>query len=165
MAGTESIVRTGAPTFEGFFEAEYLRLSKAMFLLTQDHAEAEDLAQEAMARVFERWPRVQVMASPRAYAATIALNLWRRRGHRRIESGAAEPALDDLAPGVAERLDLTGVLRSLTSDQLEALVLVGWLGYSAAEAGRILRIDPASVRGRVHRARATIRLRTGENDG
>jgi DNA-directed RNA polymerase specialized sigma24 family protein len=40
-------------SFEGFFRQVYPRLSRALLLLTGDPPEAEDLAQEAMARVFE----------------------------------------------------------------------------------------------------------------
>ena len=59
--------------FEGFFRAEYPRLARACYLLTGEAAEAEDLAQEAMARTFERWNRIRAMDSPpRAPAAPIA---------------------------------------------------------------------------------------------
>jgi DNA-directed RNA polymerase specialized sigma24 family protein len=45
------------------------------------------------------------------------------------------------------------------------LVLVEWLGYTAEEAGRILGIEAVSVRGRLHRARGTLRERFGGSDG
>jgi hypothetical protein len=44
-------------SFERFFTDGYVRLVRAMYLLTGSMAEAEDLAQEAMARVYERWER------------------------------------------------------------------------------------------------------------
>ena len=47
------------------------------------------------------------------------------------------------------RIDLLRAVRSLPRTQREALVLVGWLGYTAEEAGPILGIDAASVRGRL----------------
>jgi DNA-directed RNA polymerase specialized sigma24 family protein len=53
--------------FEGFFRAEYPQLARAGYLLTGEAAEAEDLAQEAMARTFERWDRVRAMESPAGY--------------------------------------------------------------------------------------------------
>lgn len=43
--------------------------------------------------------------------------------------------------------------------QREALVLIEWLGYSAEEAGPLLGIQAASVRGRLHRAREGLRQR------
>ncbi|MGH2637435.1 MAG: RNA polymerase sigma factor, partial [Actinomycetota bacterium] len=48
--------------------------------------------------------------------------------------------------------------------QREVLVLVEWLGYTAEEAGGVLGIEPASVRGRLHRARKSLRARYGGSD-
>ena len=55
------------PSFRWFFEAEYRRLCEALYLLTGDAYEAEDLAQEAMTRALERWDRVARMDSPAGY--------------------------------------------------------------------------------------------------
>src|SRR5215217_7710645 len=43
------------PDFSSFFRAEYVPLVRAFFLLTADRAEAEELAQAALARAYERW--------------------------------------------------------------------------------------------------------------
>ena len=63
--------------FEDFFRAEALSLGRAIYLLTGDRAEAEDLVQEAMARAYERWDRVRQLASPAGYVYKTALNLLR----------------------------------------------------------------------------------------
>src|SRR2546428_3542908 len=65
--------------FRAFFEAEYRRLARAVYLLTDDIAEAEDVAQEAMVRVYERWERVRAMDSPTGYLYRTAMNLNRSR--------------------------------------------------------------------------------------
>src|SRR6478736_10515180 len=76
-AGTDAI---GAGLeFEDFFRTEYRRLVRALYLLTSDRTEAEDLAQEAMARVFERWDRLRAAASPTGYLYRVAMNLHRNR--------------------------------------------------------------------------------------
>jgi DNA-directed RNA polymerase specialized sigma24 family protein len=41
--------------FDTFFHTEYQRLFQTMYLLVGDRAQAEDIAQEAMARTCERW--------------------------------------------------------------------------------------------------------------
>jgi RNA polymerase sigma-70 factor (ECF subfamily) len=64
------------------------------------------------------------------------------------------------------RVDVLAALRTLPRTQLEALLLVEWLGMTSEEAGRILGIDPASVRGRIHRAREALRATLkGVDDG
>jgi DNA-directed RNA polymerase specialized sigma24 family protein len=45
----------------------------------RDQAEAEDVAQEAMVRGYERWDRVQRADSPAAYVFRTTLNLNRKR--------------------------------------------------------------------------------------
>jgi Sigma-70 region 2 len=47
------------PDFDAFFAIEYRRLFEVLYLLTRDRAEAEDLAQEAMARAYERWSGIR----------------------------------------------------------------------------------------------------------
>src|SRR5436309_11363177 len=84
--------------FDEFFADEYPRLGRAMYLLTADRGEAEDLAQEAMARVYERWDHVQAMASPPGYVYRVAVNLHRRRWRRRLLLGAWDSLRADPPP-------------------------------------------------------------------
>jgi RNA polymerase sigma-70 factor (ECF subfamily) len=151
--------------FGAFFETEYERLFQAMYLTCGNKADAEDLAQEAMARAFERWERVQAAESPIGYVFQIAFNLNRsllRRAGRALRSGRAGTSIE---PNVGQaRLEVLEALSSLPRPQQEALVLTEWLGFSADEAGRVLRIEPSSVRGRVHRARTFLRERFGDVD-
>jgi RNA polymerase sigma-70 factor, ECF subfamily len=154
--------------FEAFFRTHYSNLARAMYLLMGDRTEAEDLAQEAFARLFERWARVSVMESPAGYLYRTALNLNRSRVRRlsararRVMPGPPPP---DPGERMASRLEVIEAVASLPPPQREALVLVEWLEFDAEEAGRILGIEAVSVRGRLHRARATLRQRLGEIDG
>ncbi len=142
--------------FETFFREESHRLGTALYLVTGDGAEAEDLVQEAMARAYERWDRVGSMEAPAGYVYRIALNLHRRRRRRaRLQALLARPAASASDPAeIAEaHVEALRVLAMLSPEQREAVVLVEWLGLSAEEAGRVLGIRPESVRGRVYRAR------------
>ena len=133
-----------------------------MFLLVPDVDEAQELAQEAMVRVYERWDRVSAMDSPGGYLYRVATNLNRRR----IRSLAVRArgllklrvALHDVEIDPARR-DLADAISSLSVRLREAFMLVDWLGMSSEEASRILHIAPASVRSRVHRARRELRAR------
>jgi len=153
--------------FSDFFAQRYERLVRACALLTGRADEGEDLAQEAMARVLERWERVSQMDDPEGYLYRTALNVH-RKALRRLATAARrhvirEPLPDD--PDVTDRrLDLLHAIRSLPRPQREALVLVEWLGYSAEGAGELLGIEPSSVRGRLHRAREGLRQRYGGSD-
>jgi RNA polymerase sigma factor (sigma-70 family) len=152
--------------FRAFFEHERVRLVRATLLLTGNVAEAEDLAQEALARVLERWDRVSEMESPEGYLYRTALNLNRKRLRRMtIAARRALVVSDHDALAAAEdRVDVLRAVVSLPRPQREALVLVVWLGYGTEEAGTLLRIEPGSVRGRLHRARQALRRQLGGRD-
>ena len=68
-----------ATPFAEFFQAEHVRLARAMYLVTGSAAEADELTQEAMVRIYERWDRVQRMDNPQGYLFRTALNLHRSR--------------------------------------------------------------------------------------
>jgi DNA-directed RNA polymerase specialized sigma24 family protein len=55
--------QTAARDFESFFRTEYRSLSQALLVLVGDAFEAEEIAQETMTRVLERWDRVGAMDS------------------------------------------------------------------------------------------------------
>lgn len=149
-------------SFEEFFQTEYSGLVRACFLLSADMAEAEELAQEAMARAFERWERVARMESPGGYVYQTALNLNRKRLRHLAVRAKRMLAMtpDPYSQANSDvRRDIVDAIASLTQGQREAFMLVEWLGISAEEAGPLLGIEPASVRARVHRARAALRDR------
>ena len=156
-----------ASTFEEFFLAQQERLFQALYLLTGDPYEADDLAQEALLRAYERWARVGVMDSPAGYVYRTALNLHRSRLRTLVVRArrvfAAVPT-EDLSGPVAASHDVRRALAQLPRGQREALILVEWLGLGSGEAGRVLGIDASSVRGRLHRGRASLRDLLGDRD-
>ena len=157
----------GPVDFESFFHREYPRLVKALYLTTSDLLEAEELAQEAMARVFERWDRIRAMDAPGGYLYRTALNLNRKRLRRlavraRRVLRPVEPP-DEIAAWEAKS-DLLRALAGLPDGQRDALVLLDWLDLTSEEAGRVLGIRPASVRSRAHRAREKLQERLGARD-
>jgi RNA polymerase sigma-70 factor (sigma-E family) len=155
-------------TFEEFFRSTYSRLARGLLLLTGERSEAEELAQEAMVRVFERWERVREMDSPEGYVYRTALNVNRKRLRRAAVAARLRLRDPEATPDPAEvtesRQEVLRALASLPRSQREAVVLVSWFGLGSEEAGRLLGIDAASVRGRVHRARAGLRKHHGGQD-
>ena len=146
--------------FDRFFEDEYPRLVRALYLITANPGEAEDLVQEAMARVYARWDRVREMASPAGYVYKTALNIHRKRLRRvALTLRTLLPGSDsgDPASDVALRSDVARALQALPQGQRVALVLTEWMGLSTKEAAAILGIQVGAVRVRLHRALAALR--------
>jgi RNA polymerase sigma factor (sigma-70 family) len=157
--------RTVDVDFESFFRAEYRSLCQALVLLVGDAFEAEEIAQETMTRVLERWDRVGAMDSPAGYAYRTALNLQRKRIRRlavRARRRFAPVPVADIGPAASDRHDVRRALQELPVGLRAALILVDWLDMDSEQAGRVLEIKPGSVRVRLHRARSALRDALGE---
>ena len=132
-----------------FCEAVSGRLVAALVLYTGDRYLAEELAQEALTRAWERWDRVGAMESPEGWtfqtARNLAISRWRRRGvERRAARAAAARAdlVDDPAEGVAVR----DAVASLPERQRATIVARFFLGLSVAETAVLLDCAEGTVK-------------------
>ncbi|MGH2712136.1 MAG: sigma-70 family RNA polymerase sigma factor [Actinomycetota bacterium] len=170
MGTASSLVLTPAmtidDTFESFFRRTYARLAQASLLLTGSREEAQDVAQEALARAYSRWERVRTMDSPEGYVYRTALNIVRKGAGRstpRTEQPSAGHSAQDPSIDIAERDRVMQALKSLPGGQREVLVMTEWLDLDTREVARALRIAESSVRVRLHRARSNLREALGGN--
>jgi RNA polymerase sigma-70 factor (ECF subfamily) len=146
--------------FDLFFATQHPRLFSMLCLTTGDRHEADEIAQEAFLRVWERWHRVSVMQEPAGYLYAIAMNVFRKRYRRaklasRIQIGAHDA--DDIYDEIDQRETLSVALRALTPQQRAAVILTTMLGFRSEEAGRMLGIKDSTVRVLANRARAHLR--------
>jgi len=63
-SATEQVVNASPGTFEEFFRAEHARLLRALYLVTGSADEAQEVAQDALVRVWERWDRAAAWTTP-----------------------------------------------------------------------------------------------------
>lgn len=153
--------------FEAFFRLEHERLFRAMWLLTRDRQEAEEVTQEAFLRLWERWGRVADAPDPVAYLYRTALNVWRSRLRRMAV--AARKAIHHTRRGyemedVEARDVVVRSLASLPTRQRAAIVLMDVLDLSSDRAGEILGVRPVTVRVLAARARASLAETMEERD-
>lgn len=157
---SEPIVTDRVEAFEEFFHAHYERLLRTMYLSTGDRHEAEDLAQDAFVRVYERWEHVREVDDPPGYLYRVALNARRSR-LRRLAVAARKAVRPEPPPdhpeAAGERDAVRRALLSLPAGQREVVVLIEWLGLTDREAAGILGVSPGAVRTRLHRARSALR--------
>ena len=168
LTARDDPVDTETLAFEWFFEEQKERLLRILSVITGSRAEAEDLAQEAFTRVFERWDTVAAMEDPAGYLHRTAMNLFRNQLRRaRVAVGRAVglgPERDVFKP-VEDRDTAARALGSLTPRQRAALVLTEVMGYSGQETGRLLGIKASTVWALTHQARAALRGTVEAIDG
>jgi RNA polymerase sigma-70 factor (ECF subfamily) len=150
-----------AVSFEAFFDERYEPLLRALYLIARDRHEAEDLAQEAFVRVYERWDRVRRTDNPGGYLYRTALNAHRSRLRRLVTAAKRTISREDpdLIAASDDRDEIRRLLAELPDGQRQALVLVEWVGMTDVEAAEVLKVTPVAVRVRLSRARQAIKER------
>lgn len=158
------------PDFSAYFAAQQESLVRAMYLLTGDPSEADELSQEAFVRVYERWSEISKMDSPVGYLYRVAFNLNRRRMRRlrrfvgRMTPVEATGGLDPEARAISRR-DVAEALLSLNREQREVIILREWLDLTTDDVAAVLKISPSAARVRLHRARQALRDCLGDDYG
>lgn len=155
----------GNAELSAFIGREYPRLVGALTAHCGNRALAEDLAQEALARVCDRWDQVAAMEHPSAWVYRTAMNLsssWFRRRSAEVRAytrsggtntegghGGAEPSADAVAVRQA--------IGRLPVKQRTALVCRYYLDLPYAETAALMNTSEAAVRQMTSRAVGVLR--------
>ncbi|WP_296604017.1 SigE family RNA polymerase sigma factor [Nocardioides sp.] len=147
--------------FDDFVAARSSRLLRTAYLLTRDHALAEDLLQTALTKAWFAWSRIQ--GDPEPYVRKVLVNTfaswWRRKWNG--EHAYAEPP-EVLAPGehdaADQRQDLWTAMGRLPRRQRAVIVLRFVEDLSEAETARLLGISPGTVKSQTSKALANLRI-------
>jgi RNA polymerase sigma-70 factor (ECF subfamily) len=146
----------GGPAFEQVYRSSYATLVGQLFLLTASRAEAEDVVQEAFARLWAGWRDLHGYDNPAAWVRRVAINLaisrWRR--HSR-QASYQEPAVPAAAHNPA-MADLALALRGLSVKHRQALLLHHVVGLSVAEVASEMSAKPGTVKSWLSRGRAEL---------
>ena len=155
--------------FERFVAASAPGLLRSAYVLTGDHADADDLLQNALLRTLCHWSSVGT--SPVGYAFRVMVNLShdRRRAQRRRPARAPEhdalalPAVDELER-VVQRDAIVAAVGRLSRVQREVLACRFVLDLDVAQTARTLRLPDGTVKSHTARALARMRELLDENE-
>ncbi|TCC04041.1 SigE family RNA polymerase sigma factor [Kribbella soli] len=151
------------PEFDEWVAQRGSALLRFAYLLTRDHARAEEAVQDALIAAYSRWTRICRGQDPEAYVRRSIVNAdisrWRR--FRRHETPTADPvqtsSRPDHADAQAEQDAVWTLCATLPTKQRAAVILRYYEDLPDAEIAEILDCSPATVRSQVHRALATLR--------
>jgi RNA polymerase sigma-70 factor (sigma-E family) len=152
-------------TFEEAFEDLYVRGYGVAYQLLGRRSEAEDVAQETLARAFVRWRRIRGYAEAWVVrvAGNLAIDAWRRR--QRVDTGVGTEHRAEPTPGPdGHRVDLHRALDGLSRRQREVIVLRFLADLPEAEVARALGCSVGSVKQHASRGLATLRKAMGVDD-
>ncbi len=147
-------------SFEAAFDDLFPRAVRLSHRLLGDRAAAEDVAAEALARAYARWPKVGSLAYRDGWVLKVATNLSIDRLRRRVPEVWPE-VVADFEDGVALRLALNAALLTLAPRQRQAVALRYLGGLTDQEVAHALGISLGSVKTHIHRGLKGLRGRLG----
>ena len=142
------------------YRSSYTQMVRLAGLLVGNFQAGEEIAQDAFARLVERWNHVD---NPPAYLRTTVVNLCRSRLRRAVVLRRNPPPPPATAPGPEESIatrvaeaPLRAALGRLPRRQREVVVLRYFEELSDAEVAGALGISPSAVKTHLHRALSTL---------
>lgn len=141
--------------FAGFYSASFPRVSAAVRAFCGDADVAHEASQEAFARAYSRWGRLQNAAFPEGWVTKTALNLTKRHFRRPTGRLLREEQMSSPEPS-GDRLDVLTALRSLPERQRQTVVLHYLADCPVATVADLLGLSEGTVKTHLHRGRATL---------
>ena len=152
-----------AETFKSELVAAIPHLRAFARSLCHDATQADDLAQEALAKAWKARASFEPGTSIKAWTFMILRNQFyseKRRSWRSapLDAEMAENTLvaNDNPSAPLELLELRAALAKLPDDQREALILVGAGGMAYEEAAKVCQVAVGTIKSRVSRARKAL---------
>lgn len=149
------------PDYEDAFASLYGRAYAVAYQLCGRRTEAEDAAQEALARAYLHWDKINGYAE--AWVVRVASNCtigsWRKS--RRVINLVEEEGRVTAAGPNGDRIDLLRALRRLPRRQREVVTLRYLADLPEAEVARALDCTPGTVKQHASRGLAALRASLG----
>ena len=156
----------GTEGFEEFFRAQHPRLVAIALALTGDVEVARDAAQEGLLRAYRSWRSVSALDLPSAWVRKVVVNLTIDDRRRRTRD---QRVMARVAGGTSIAADLPAessatwrAVRELPDRQRAAVVLRYVDDLPVAAIARILGVTDGTVKASLHKARATLEERLGQ---
>jgi RNA polymerase sigma-70 factor (ECF subfamily) len=157
----------GVADFDDFYAATARRVIRHAYALTGNIADAQDVAQEAFARAWQRWDSVRACDSPEAWVRRVATNLATSRFRRdRTARAAAHQLIARDVPEISpDTVALIAGLRRLPERQRVVLVLHYLADLPVGQIAAELRCPVGSVKAWLSRGRDALAAALADDSG
>lgn len=163
-------MRARDEAFAAYVGERRAQLYRTAYLLCGDAHRAEDVVQNALAKLYAAWPRASRADSVDAYARRVVVtsHLDDTRRPWRRERPADDAVLDRAAPEALSPEDsdaLWTALRGLAPGQRRVVVLRHYWGLSVDETAADLGISPGTVKSQTADALSRLRAALAPTNG
>lgn len=157
-------------SFDAFYKREFRRMVYLAHSTSGSSLAAEDLTQEAFIAAYKQWDTIARLDKPGAWVRRVVLNRSASAFHRRrCELKALSrlrPVRGDLPdPLSGETDEFWAQVRSLPRRQAQAIALRYLDQLSVRETAEVMQCSEGSVKTHLHRARAALAHRFGDDLG
>lgn len=145
--------------FEAFFRAEYRSLVALGAAMTGSTEAGQDLAQEAFARAFQQWVKVEALERPGAWVRRVLINLAIDNNRRRVRERTVLGRLSHdevLISNDAGSDEWWCAVRALPDRQRAAVALYYLEDMSVLEVAWVLDVAAGTVKASLAKARVTL---------
>jgi RNA polymerase sigma-70 factor (ECF subfamily) len=168
--GLEDQVSPAELAFDAFYRSEFATVARTTALVVGDRAIGEEVAQEAFAMAWSRWPRVANTERPGAWVQKVAFRMALRAGRReRREITSADGdgrGGTPVSPGTdGTEVDLRRALAALSPQQRAAVVLHAVGEFTPEQVASVLGCATRTARVHLHRGRLRLAELLRESDG
>lgn len=154
-------------TFDAFYALNYHKVVSQVYLTCGNLAEAQDCAQEAFVRAWDRRRTFASDGHPEAWVRVVAHRLsisrW-RKARRSLLLGDRTPEPEVTDPNVTDQVMLARALRQLPEPTRHVIVLHHYCDLSVNDIAAELRIPAGTVKARLSRGRAALAALLGDRD-
>jgi RNA polymerase sigma factor (sigma-70 family) len=148
------------------FEAVYLdlfpRAATLAYRLLGNRTAAEDVAAEALARAYAKWPKVARLPHRDGWILRVAINLAIDATRKRSPAVVAPEPLDATEAAII-RMALIGALQELPRRQRQAVALRFLSGLPEREVAEALGVSAGTASAHVRRGLDSLRSRLGQD--
>jgi RNA polymerase sigma-70 factor (sigma-E family) len=157
------VVKEPGSDFDSFVAAAGPWLYKLAYLLTVNTADADDLVQESLTRVFAAWPHVHTVANLDAYTRRVMVNANRRRFRRHRITEILDGLIHDRSKDqndfavIDDRHQIASALAALPRRQRLVVVLRYYEDLSENDIAALMNCSVGTVKSQASKAMAKLR--------
>lgn len=148
--------------YDWWFRAAYPSVSRTVFLILHDQAQAEEISQDAFVQLYRHWPTVQGYERPDLWVRRVAIRLAvrqvKRERMRRQRERLAVVVPHDRLPDP----DVLRAIATLSPMQRAVVVLHYWADDSVFDIALALQVSESTVKQHLFRARARLATVLGD---
>jgi len=150
----------GETAVAALFQARYLDMVRLAVLLGAD--DAEDIAQEAFARLLTRHATLRDPGAALAYVRSTVCNLTRKRWRHSLVVRSRTLAMPDAAAPEhtailrEDHREVLAALAALPGRKREAIVLRFWLDLSDAEIAAVMGVSAGTVKSQLSKGMGSL---------